>query len=277
MSTQIDDDVLSVDGEVARIEGGSSSFYYCVNTPKSHPRLKIEKECQMEMIIFPYRTTKSPRTQPGKLYYFRDYFKYNGLGPSQKDSYFDMAQTFGEPCSIADAYQGMGTKPRSQRMGLFNVFVLSIDDVPVNKPYVLDFSYANFAEKLFTASNTKKKRKGQEHAGFFADAKLGSILTFTWKEETMKTNGRKFFVASEFDFSPHNGLDGIVAQNVAQAIDLDAALNKLSYEDAKAKFVDCVAAPAATRPAANTGSVSAPPPADADVPADDEPFDASWS
>ena len=235
MSTETD--VLSIDDEVARIGDGGPGFYL-VTVPKTVPWLKIDKACQMELVVLPYKTTCSPRVAPGKMYFFRDYFRHRNLGPAGKDSYFDCAQTFGEKCPIGDAMAASGIKKRAQRMGLMNVLVLSIDGIDVNKQYILDFSYANFAEQLFEAANQKKKRRGQEHAGVFADPKAGSIVQFAWAEGSYE--GSKFYKAGVFDFSKHNGLDGDVAKAMVNAVDLDAALNKLPYDEAKARFIDCV-------------------------------------
>jgi hypothetical protein len=284
MTTQLETDALSIDDEVARI-GDTGPGFYMINIPKSVPRLKITKACQMEVVILPYKTTCSPRRAPGQLYYFRDYFRHRNLGPAGKDSYFDCAQTFNEKCPIGDALAAAGIKKRAQRMGLMNLLVLTIDGVEVNKAHVLDFSYANFAEQLFEAANQKKKRRGQEHAGFFADPKAGSIIQFDWSEGSY--DGSKFYKAGTFDFVPHKGLDGEVAKAMASAVDLDAALNKLPYDEAKARFIDCVPVPqnqtkedAQARPSRTRQQPEAQTPSGEvevvnAVPAD-APFDAGW-
>jgi hypothetical protein len=284
MSTE--HDVLSIDDEVARIGDGGDGFYM-VNTPKTIPRMKIKSACQMEAVIIPYKTTCSPRVAPGKMYFFRDYYRYHKLGPSGKDSYFDCAQTFNERCPITDAFTAVGDRRRAQRMGLANLLVLTVDGQPVDKLHILDVSYANFFKPLFEAANSKKKRRGQEHAGNFADPKAGSIIQFDWSEEVMKTTGIKFFVGSAFDFVKHEGLSGQVAAMMAQAVDLDAALNKLPYDEAKARFIDCVplaetqeeSAPARERtaPARTAESVNAAATqAVAAATNADAPFDAGW-
>lgn len=287
MTTQLETDVLSIDDEVARI-GDTGPGFYMINIPKSVPRLKIAKACQMEVVVLPYKTTCSPRVAPGKLYFFRDYFRHRNLGPASKDSYFDCAQTFNEKCPIGDALAAAGIKKRAQRMGLMNLYVLTVDGQDVNKNFVLDFSYANFAEQLFEAANQKKKRRGQEHAGVFADPKMGSIIQFDWSEGSY--DGSKFYKAGTFDFVPHKGLKGEVAKAMASAVDLDAALNKLPYDEAKARFIDCVPVPqnqtkedaparssrsaAVDRAAKETGNVM-PIVDDVAVPSD-APFDAGW-
>jgi hypothetical protein len=112
----------------------------------------------------------------------------------------------------------------------------------------------------------------------------GSYVTWSWKQDSMP-GGTKFYVAADFDFSPHNGFDGKMPELIAGAVDLDKALNKLPYDEAKARFIDgFVAAPAA--PAADPAAKSTPKPnapvADAAVAAavekakDDAPFDAGW-
>ena len=269
MSTE--QDVLSIDDEVARIGDGSPGFYL-VNVPKGIPRLKIAKACQMELVVLPYKTTCSPRVAPGKLYFFRDYYRHRNLGPAGKDSYFDCAQTFGEKCPIGDALAAAGVKKKAQRMGLMNVLVLSIDGEAVNKQHILDFSYANFAEKLFEAANQKKKRRGQEHAGVFADPKAGSIVQFDWVEGSF--DGSKFYKADVFDFTPHKGLDGEVAKAMANCVDLDAALNKLPYAEAKARFIDCV--PVGGDQQAAPPKQDVPPETDKAATDPDAPFDAGW-
>lgn len=286
MTTAMEQDVLSIDGEVARIGGGGSGFYL-VNAPKTAPKLKITKACTMEAVVIPYKTTCSPRVAPGKMYFFRDYYRHFDLGPAGKDSYFDCTQTFGEKCPINDALAAAGVKKRAQRMGLFNLYVLSIDGVPLNELRIADHSYANFAERLFEAANQKKKRRGQEFAGNFADPRAGSIITFDWVEDTMKTTGTKFYIGATFDFVKHDGLDGEVAKMMTQAVDLDAALNKLPYDEAKARFIDCIPVAAtapATKPAqtrtreaaSSTQGTTKETQEVASVVDSGEPFDAGW-
>jgi hypothetical protein len=288
MTTNMETDVLSIDDEVARI-GDNGNGFYMVNVPKTIPRLKVKSACQMEVVVVPYKTTCSPRVAPGRMYFFRDYYRYHDLGPAGKDSYFDCAQTFNEKCPITDSLQAAGIKKRSQRMGMFNLFVLSVDGQPVDKLHILDLSYANFTKPLFEAANLKKKRRGQEHVGNFADPKAGSIIVFDWAEETMKTTGTKFFVGSAFDFIPHKGLDGQIAKLMADALDLDAALNKLPYDEAKARFIDCLPtkqatppdtqkkedAPARTRQTREVETAKAATP-DVEAVPSDAPFDAGW-
>lgn len=276
MTEQVqDDDVLTIEGEVGRMQ--SANNYYMIDLPKGTKRFKVEKECQMELVIVPYRTTCSPHVAPGKLYYTRDYYRFRGLGPSQKDSYFDSALSFGEKCAITEALAGAGLKTKSQRMTLMNVFVLSVNGVDVNELQLMDYSYVNFTEKLFVAANTKKIRRGQEFVNTFPCHKNGSIITCAWHEKMMGKN--KFFVAGEFDFVKHDGLDGKVATLMTAALDLDTMFNKLPYDEARRRFIDCVPSPPSgegTKPA-NTSKDAAPPKTETKpAPADDAPLDEGW-
>lgn len=262
---------------------GSGSMYFTIDIGQGKERLKIDRESTMTAIIVPYITTCSRTKKPGDMHFMRDYFLYRNLGPEQKDSYFDCVQTFGEKCPIGDFAKQAGAKLVPQRKALFNLFVVDIDGVEVNKPYVLDHSFANFAAVLRMAAENKSKRRGQENAKFFMSPDKGSYVTWSWKEDTFNRN--KFYVAADFDFSPHNGFDGKMPELIAGAVDLDKALNKLPYDEAKARFIDgFVTAPAA--PAADPAAKSTPKPnapvADAAVAAavekakDDAPFDAGW-
>lgn len=279
---------------------GGKQYYRCVQLPQGMELLKVKQAVTVSAIVIPYRTTKSPYTEPGKPWFMRDYYRYGGLGPDQKDYYFDMARTFNEKCPIGDAYREQNVRKNSQRMALFNLFVLTIDGQNVNKHMIIDFSFANFAQQLGNAKSAMAKR-GKVHAERFMHPTQGAIITWDWLEKSF--DGSKYFVANAFDFEPHNGLNGKVAELVNSAVDLDAALSPLSYEDAKTKFiygspVASIAAsresapatrpsPASGQPASNSAPASKPasgqPAADASAVAaaqalatDDSPFDAGW-
>ena len=235
----------------------------------------------MELVIVPYRTTCSPHVAPGKLYYTRDYYRFRGLGPTQKASYFDSALSFGEKCAITEALASAGLKNKSQRMTLMNVYVLTVNGQPVNELQLMDYSYVNFTEKLFIAANTKKNRRGQEFINAFPCHKNGSVITCAWHEKMMGAN--KFFVAGEFDFAKHEGLDGKMVELMQGSLDLDALFNKLSYDEARRRFIDCVPSGDSSKPtkSADAGKDAPPPKTESKpdakpAPADDAPLDEGW-
>lgn len=258
---------------------GNGSNYYMIDLPKGSERLKVEKEETITAIIVPYVTTQSNRVKPGELFFMREYYLYRGLGPDKKSAYFDCRQTFNLPCPIADFAKEQGIELKPQRKALFNLFVLDIDGVEVNKPYVLDFSFANFAGALRTGAENKSKRRGQEHAKVFMSPTNGSFVTWTWKENTF--NGKKFYKAEDFDFVPHKGFDGKMKELIGAAVDLDKVLNRLEYADAKARFIDgAFTAPDATettKPSQEKAKPSDDAVAKAQAAATDpSAFDANW-
>ena len=275
MSNEFDD--LNLEGELSRMGGGQS--YYPVDIPKDK-RWKVDKAGLVQLVIVPYVTTNSPRTEPGKLYYTRDCYLHRDLGPDRKNRYFDCVQTFGERCPIGDYLQAHNIKKRAQRLGMFNVFVITYDDTPVEKMLVLDHSYRNFTEELMKAAVNKAKRPNQQHAKAFMHPTEGSIITFNW--EAASFEGKTFYKATSFDFDKHGGSITLssgktvkVSDLVKEAVDLDACLKKLPYEEAKSKFIDC-------SPMAQAGPSKAVTAAKEEVLAavaesdDSAPFDADW-
>jgi len=220
--------------------GRGANDYYMIDLPKDAKRLKVDKAMTIQAVIVPYITSTSPYREAGKPFFTRDYYVYRGLGPDQKQSYFDCVATFNEPCPVGDFYREHKFKKKAQRKALFNLYVLSIDGVDVNEMRVLDHSYFNFAAILGEAKAGMMKRKGREWLAQFTHPKEGALLTWDFVEGTYE--GSKFYKAANFEFEKHNGLDGKILEMVSQAVDLDAALNKLSYDDAKAKFISGIPA-----------------------------------
>jgi hypothetical protein len=224
------------EGNEGFFDNKPNDFYYMINLPNGFEKLKVDKSMIVRAVIVPYVTTASPYTKPGKLWFSRDYYRHRGLGPEQKGSYFDCVKTFGDDkCPIGDAMHEAGVSKKSQRMALFNLFVLQIDKEKVEKLMLLDFSFANFAEVLGTTSKEMFEMDGDSHLQHPYHPTKGAIISWKFTEETFK--GAKFYKASTFQFKPHNGLDGKIEELIPKALDLDAALNKLSYEEAKKRFI----------------------------------------
>jgi hypothetical protein len=224
------------EGNEGFFENKPNDFYYMVNLPSGFDKLKVDRSMIVRAVIIPYVTTDSPYTKPGKLWFSRDYYRHRGLGPEQKGSYFDCVKTFGdERCPIGDAMLEAGVSKKAQRMALFNLFVLSIDKEKVEKLMLLDFSFANFAEVLGTTSKEMFEMDGDAHLQHPYHPTKGAVISWKFTEETFK--GAKFYKASTFQFKPHNGLDGKIEELIPKALDLDAALNKLSYEEARKRFI----------------------------------------
>lgn len=221
-------------------EKKGSDFYYMLNLPKEVERIKIDRPMTITAVIVPYVSTASPYTAPGRLWFSRDYYQYKGLGPDKKSRCFDNIRTFGDTrCAIADAMAGLegGLRRKSQRMALFNMYVVEIDDTEVNKLMLLDFSFANFAEVFNTERTNLSKRRGMEFVKDYLHYEKGCYITWTFTEHTFEK--AKFYKAQTFTFAPHGGMGGKIKQLIPNAVDLDAALNRLSYEEVKARFVDC--------------------------------------
>ena len=242
MSNEFSDDDFNSDGF---FNGRNAADYYMIDLPKNTKRLKVDRAMLIRAIVVPYITTNSPYKEPGKPHFARDYYVFRGLGPDRKQTYFDCMATFNERCPIGDFYRENKFKKKPQRKALFNLYVLDIDGKEVNELMVLDHSYFNFAEVLDTARVGMMKRPGREWLSMFTHPVNGAILTWDFLEETYE--GVKFYKAANFEFEKHNGLDGKIKQLVSQAVDLDKALNKLDYDDAKRRFIDGIgSAPAKT-------------------------------
>lgn len=274
------ENTMSVD-DIPETPRGNSSRYFMIDIGQGNERYKVDRECDVTAVVVPYVTSCHPTKKPGELHYFRDYFRYRNLGADKKQFYFDCMQSFGERCPITDAMKAVGAKVKSQRMALMNIYVVSIDKVPVNKMFVMDHSFATFLQELRTAAMDKSDRIGQENVKFFMDPNKGSYVQWKWKKDTMP-GGNAFFKASTFDFAPHNGLNGLLKDLITQAVDLDKSLRKLSYDEAKARFIDGMAmGPDDTSEPAKPAQEKAKPSDDAVAKAqaaatDPSAFDANW-
>jgi len=241
--------MLSIDDELNRMNGGSG--FYLIKKPKEVEVIKIKTACTMSVVVVPYVTSCSPYRDPGQLYFTRDYYQYRNLGIEGKDRYFDCVKTFKEKCPIGDYIRANNIpKMKSQQMCLMNLYVIERDGQPVNKMMLLDFSHYNFATPLITVANNKAKFPKYAYTRSFMDPKKGSVIDIAFEEGSF--DGGKFYKATSFDFTPHNGFDGKMPELIKQAVDLDAALNKLSYEEAAEKFLigAAPAAPPADKPEA---------------------------
>lgn len=217
-------------------EKKGSNFYYMINLPAEFKKLKLDREGILKAVIVPYVTTQSPYTKPGKLWYARDYYRFSGLGPKQEDMYFDCIKTFGdEKCPIGDALVANGVKKSAQRLGLFNMYVLSYCGQELNELMLIDHSFANLAEVIGATAKDMFQMDQEEHLDKFYHPTKGSVLTIKLTEGTFK--GNKYRYASTISFKPHKGLDGKIEELIPKALDLDAALNKLSYEEARKRFI----------------------------------------
>jgi hypothetical protein len=218
------------------LDNKPNDFYYMLNLPKEVEKLKIDRPMIVQAAIVPYVTTKSPYAQPGKLWFSRDYFRHRGLGPEQKGYYFDCVRTFGDSkCPIGDAMHAAGVTKKSQRMGLFNLYVLSINKEKVDKLMLIDFSFAHFAERMNVAAKELFEMDNEVYLKHFYHPTKGAIISWKFNEESFP--GGTCYKASTFQFKPHGGLDGKIESLIPKALDLDAALNKLSYEEAQRRFI----------------------------------------
>lgn len=205
----------------------------CINVPRGMDVYYPKAEGDVQAIIVPYVTTDCPikGVNPGDLFYCRDYWRYRGLGATKKEFCIDNKKTFGERCAITESLANFGgelkDKPKSQRMCLFNLYFPDSD-----KMVLMEFSYANFAELLFEAVRKLAQRPKKAFVSTFADPVEGSLITFSWSEETF--NGNKFYKAGAFEFEQHGGLDPEVLKRAAN---LDKCLAKMSYAEVSSMFL----------------------------------------
>ena len=205
----------------------------CINVPRGMDIYYPKAEGDIQAVIVPYVTTECPikGVKPGDLFYCRDYWRYRGLGATKKEFCIDNKKTFGERCAITESLANWGgelkDKPKSQRMCMFNLWFPDTD-----KMVLMEFSYANFAELLFEAVRKLAQRPKKAFVSTFADPVEGSLITFSWSEETF--NGNKFYKAGAFEFEQHGGLD---AEVLKRAANLDKCLARMSYAEVSSMFL----------------------------------------
>lgn len=208
----------------------------CLNVPKGVDLYYPKSQGDCSIIVLPFTTSKSKYVKPGSPFWLSDYWVYRGLGKDQKGSALDYFKTFKEPCAVTDSlahYDGdPKKKPKSQRKAMLNCLV-QIDGEW--KQCVMDFSYANFVEKLIADVKAKVEREKWKFIQYFCDVDEGCIITFKWSEESL--NGHKFYVAGSFDYDKHEGLDGKVAAAAAKVVDLDTLYNKMTYKEVAALYL----------------------------------------
>jgi hypothetical protein len=229
-----EDDFDNIDASLFEKKG--NDFYYMIDLPAEFKKLKLEKEGVLKAVIVPYVSTQSPYRESGKLWFFRDYYAHNGLGPTQKDRYFDCVKTFGDDkCPIGDALASMGVKKKAQRLGLVNMFVLSYAGQEINELMLVDHSFSNFLEVIHKAAQDMYEMEQEPYIKKYMHHTEGAVLSIKLSEDSFEKS--KYRYASAVTFKPHKGLDGKIEELIPKALDLDTALNKLSYEDAYKRFI----------------------------------------
>lgn len=219
---------------VDELEGTGTNTLGCLKVPKGMDVYYPKAEGDVTFIILPYTITETTQknVKPGDQRWCRPYNRYRGLGPNKKGFCIDNKLTFGERCAITEAlahYSGdPAKKPKSQRMCLINVYFPGTNEVKL-----MDFSFANFAEVFIEQMKKVAARPNKGWVAYFADPVEGSAITFSWKQETMP-NGNKFFVATAIEFDKH---DGVPAEVLAKAADLDKCLNRLSFAEVSSMFL----------------------------------------
>lgn len=221
----------------------------CISVPKGVEFYKPKQDGETIRIVFlPYETTQSRIVAPGDLYFITDYWQWNGLGENQKGSCIDVDRTYGKKCPIRNALQNFSgaekDKPRSQHKVLANLWFPDTGEVKL-----IDYSYMTFWEplykdiKLSLKKDEERAAKGQKPKfpglDAFFDPAGPQVIEITFEEDSF--GGSKFYKAVKFDYEPYENEDtnnAIPEEILAKALDLDAALNPMSYDEMVAKFIN---------------------------------------
>lgn len=207
-----------------------------LNIPGGYDLFKPEAKLY-KMAILPYQVVgpnKHPMVEEGDWAVFLEYNRFMGLGSDRKGSALNYSKTFNQKCAISELAAKFDkddkTRPRNQRMAIFNVYLAE-----EKKVVLFDFSYANFAKPLFTSVNAKIESGMARYKDieYYADPECGYWVYVTFKEGSFE--GSKFVEAVDFDYEPHGGLKPEI---IAKAVSLNNVLQIQTYAEVHAKYVE---------------------------------------
>lgn len=207
----------------------------CLLLPEGVEVWKPKEKGTHAIVILPYKTTDSPYVPKGELFWMRDYYKWTNL-PVQ-GHYINNRLTFKERnCAIEDEIRGVEFdekhKPRCQRLCLMNVWFPDTDEVKL-----MDFSFANFAKPFISAYKYELEDPDNEYLKAFCDPAGPAMIRVGFVEDSVGKT--KFYPAQHFKFKPYKAKDGSVAipqEILAKVVDLDALLDRKTYETIQAEF-----------------------------------------
>jgi len=208
-----------------------------INLPEDMDFWK-EKKGRNLIDIIPYEVSipnHPDGAEPGELWYRMPYkVHFVGFGDNMKS--YVCPGTIGRKCPICEyVAQAMkkGTldddaiaslKPKSRV--LYNIIPRGKRDE--QEVHVWDISYYNFQQQL-----DEEIDEGEEDWAGFADLEDGYTLKVRFSEQ--KFGKRTFYRASRIDFVKRDDYDEDILDDVVQ---LDSALNILSYKELEKKFLE---------------------------------------
>lgn len=174
---------------------------------------------------------KAGRLAVGDLVDARFYWMHQNIGPEEKP--YVCLKTFGQRCPICEAQVQMAKNPKAdpdaakalkaKERVLYNV--INVDDKD-GKIMVWDVSY-----HLFTRQLEKEQREREEYYDY-ADPDNGFSVRIRFAEKSFNRN--QFYEADRIDFEKRKPLSDA---DLKAAVDLDACLQRLSYEKLEAIFL----------------------------------------
>lgn len=210
----------------------------CYRVPKGMNFYKLSAGTHLFDIV-PYRVVlgrgmKGGNTiaEKGDIWWQRTVFCYRQLGPDKKP-YLCLAENFSEPDPVKEYVHRISNDPsidedyvkefRAQKKGLYFVWDHKNKEKGIQ---LLEFSHANFGEKVNERINAASEEKGWDF--FFHPDATGLTLEVSMKEVTKKF---KFLEAVAIDFIPRK--EGLPKAIVEHGYDLDSMLINPGYDNLK--------------------------------------------
>lgn len=172
------------------------------------------------------------RLKVGDLVDSRAYWVHNNIGPDQ--TRVICLKTIGKPCPICEGIVDMKRNPnidpkdiddiKAKERVLYNVIDVNEKKAPVR---VWDVSYHLFTKQL------EKEQRDKEERYDFATLDAGSTLHLRFEKKKFG-KGEPFYDTDRIDFEKREPYDDDILKEV---VDLDAALNIMTYEQLQKLFL----------------------------------------
>ena len=219
---------------------------YSINLPEGTAFFKNDgKKVEFDVIPYTVSDRRNPdviagRLKVGDMTDARMYWQHSDIGSDQKP--YICLKTVGQRCPICEAHAAMAKNPKadskdvkalkSKMRMLYNVIDAADSS---GKVMVWDVSYYMFTKQL-----ENEQREVEEYYGY-ADPDAGYTLRIRFEEKLLPGSSKPFYKADRIDFDKRKALSDA---DLKAAVDLDAALKILTYEQLDAVFLGVDGEPA---------------------------------
>lgn len=202
----------------------------CIRLPEGK-KFMVLKEGDYLVDVIQYFTTNNPDVDPGKPYFVRSYWRHNGLGADNRDSYPCNLKNFGKKCYCCDYLNSRRaddlSKEQKKKISAKVRYLWNIIDLNDRKSGVVVLDNAPYKGLGDAVKEMLENNRGRYDG--FAKVRGGVSLRFRVKEEAMGEGKMKAILRVD----PEPRRKDYDADIVEEAVNLDECILEADYEQVK--------------------------------------------